>query len=151
MDTSPARARFVIEDDAQNGGDHVDAHPTTPFVAGAFVKQDAVVSVAYDTVSMVRTIELLLGLAPLGLTDAVARPMADVFDLWARPWSYDAIVPAVLRSTALPLPGVGPAAKPRGTAASWARAMAGFDFRGEDRLDSEKFNRVLERGLEEAP
>jgi YVTN family beta-propeller protein len=140
---------FIIEDDAQNGGDHVDAHRSTAFVAGAFVKQGAVVSTDYDTVSMVRTIELLLGLAPLGLTDATARPMADVFELglWARPWSFAAIVPAVLRSTALPLPGTGPTAQPRGDAASWARAMRSFDFSSEDRLDSDRFNQVLWRGL----
>src|SRR5262249_50737766 len=48
---------FVVEDDAQNGGDHVDSHRSIAYVIGAFVRQGAVVSTAYSTVSMVRTIE----------------------------------------------------------------------------------------------
>lgn len=143
---------FIVEDDAQNGGDHVDAHRSIAYVVGPYVKQGAVVSSAYDTVSMLRTIELVLGLAPLGLTDAVARPMSDCFEarLWPRPWTYQAIVPSVLRSTALPLPPGKPGepvTAPRGSAGSWAKAMAGFDFRGEDRLDPVRFNEVLWRGL----
>ena len=54
---------FVIEDDAQDGGDHVDSHRTIAFVAGAYVKQQAVVSTPYTTLNFLRTIEEVLGLA----------------------------------------------------------------------------------------
>ena len=53
---------FVIEDDAQDGGDHVDSHRTIAFVAGAYVKQEAVVSTPYTTLDFLRTIEEVLGL-----------------------------------------------------------------------------------------
>jgi hypothetical protein len=137
---------FILEDDAQNGGDHVDAHRSVALVAGAQVKQGALIASDYNTVSVLRTIELLLGLEPLGLTDATARPMAEVFELTPRPWHYQALVPAVLRSTALPLPP-GPVSQPRGSSGFWARAMARFDFAREDELDAERFNHVLWRGL----
>ena len=52
---------------------------------------------------MLRTIEEVLGLPPLGLNDGLAEPMSEVFDLAQAEWSYEAIVPEVLRSTRLPL------------------------------------------------
>ena len=70
---------LVEEDDAQNGPDHVDATRTIAFAAGPYVKRDAVVSDRYDQLSMLRTIEILLGLKPLNLTDAVAVPMFGIF------------------------------------------------------------------------
>jgi hypothetical protein len=72
---------FVIEDDAQNGGDHVDAHRSIAFVAGPYVKQHALVSTQYNTINFLRTMERILGLAPIHLTDAIAQPMADIFDV----------------------------------------------------------------------
>ena len=56
---------FVIEDDSQDGGDHVDSHRTIAFVAGAYVKQQAVVSTQYNTINFLRTIEEVLGLPPI--------------------------------------------------------------------------------------
>jgi len=70
---------LVVEDDAQNGPDHVDATRTIAFAAGPYVKRKAVVSDRYDQLSMLRTIELLLGLKPLNLTDSMAVPMWGVF------------------------------------------------------------------------
>jgi YVTN family beta-propeller protein len=70
---------LVEEDDAQNGPDHVDATRTIAFAAGPYVKRDAVVKDRYDQLSMLRTIEILLGLKPLNLTDAMAVPMFGVF------------------------------------------------------------------------
>jgi len=145
---------FVIEDDAQNGADHVDAHRSIAYVAGPYVKHGAVVSDRFTTVSMVRTIEALLGLDPLGLNDALAAPMASVFDLDQTAWSFHAEVPAVLRSSSLPLPpqaekraDAGCFAAPRRSAEWWERAMRGQDFSAEDRLDTARFNTVLWRGL----
>ncbi|MDB5483184.1 MAG: uncharacterized protein JWO83_4237 [Caulobacteraceae bacterium] len=144
---------FVVEDDAQDGPDHVDAHRSIAFVAGPYVKHGAVVSHRYATVNLVRTIEDVLGIGPMGLNDALAEPMAELFDTAQADWTYNARVPAVLRATALPLPlppakaaDAGCAVKPR-SADYWAAAMAGQDFAEEDRLDTAQFNLALWRGL----
>jgi YVTN family beta-propeller protein len=71
----PETAIFVIEDDAQNGPDHVDAHRTVGLVISPYTKRHHLDSTQYSTVSMIRTIELILGLAPLSQYDAAARPM----------------------------------------------------------------------------
>ena len=68
-------AVFIVEDDAQNGPDHVDAHRTTAYVAGGFVKRGFVDHTPYSTSSMLRTIELILGLPPMSQYDAAATPM----------------------------------------------------------------------------
>jgi DNA-binding beta-propeller fold protein YncE len=141
---------FVIEDDAQDGPDHVDAHRSVAFIAGPYVKQRAVVPERYTTVSMIRTIEEILGLAPLNLHDAHVRPMATAFDLNNAKWSYRARVPAMLRTTALPLPKASRNAaivKPAHDAAYWAAKTKGFDFTAEDRLDTGLYNRILWVGL----
>ena len=150
---------FIIEDDAQNGGDHVDAHRSIAYVVGPYVKQRAVVSTPYNAVSMVRTIEEVLGLDPMGLADRLASPMADVFEDILRPWTYTAIVPEVLRTTQLPLPPKTASnswplteyakafATPRWDAAYWQKVMAGQNFKVEDDLDEGRFNRALWHGL----
>ncbi|MDB5477433.1 MAG: uncharacterized protein JWP49_2944 [Phenylobacterium sp.] len=141
---------FVVEDDAQDGPDHVDAHRSVAFIAGPYVKQAAVVSTRYTTVDLIRTMEAVLGTAPLGLNDAMAEPMADVFDIKAAAdWRFEARVPAVLRSTQLPLPPAREAclARPAHDAAWWSAAMQGQDFHAEDRLDTAAFNQALWRGL----
>lgn len=68
-------AVFIVEDDAQNGPDHVDAHRTTAYVAGGFVKRKFIDHTMYSTSSMLRTIELILGLPPMSQYDAAAEPM----------------------------------------------------------------------------
>ena len=148
---------FVIEDDAQNGADHVDARRSVAFVIGATVRQHALVSTRYTTVSILRTIEDVLGLPPLGLNDSLAMPMAELFDPTMTAWSYRATAAGALRSTKLPiLPDryaaqtVAVAAPPH-TAAYWAEAMKGQDFRTEDHLDSDAFNAALWRGLGTGP
>ena len=144
---------FVIEDDAQNGADHVDAHRSIAFVAGPYVKHGAVVSQYFTTVSLLRTIEDVLGIKPLGLNDAFQPPMAEVFSTHQADWTYTARVPAILRTTKLPLPAPisgekgGAMAVPAHNAAYWAEKTRGFDFSTEDKLDSESFNIVLWNGL----
>jgi YVTN family beta-propeller protein len=71
----PEMAIFVIEDDAQNGPDHVDAHRTVGLVMSPYTKRKVLDSTQYSTVSMIRTMELILGLAPLSQFDAAAWPM----------------------------------------------------------------------------
>lgn len=147
---------FVVEDDAQDGPDHVDAHRSIAFVAGPYVKHGAVVARRYTTVNLLRTIEGVLGLPPLGLNDGMAAPMADVFDVSAAPdWSFQARVPPVLRSTRLPLPAASASAgacraQPRHDGAYWAKAMTGQDFSHEDRLNTAAYNLALWRGLKGA-
>jgi DNA-binding beta-propeller fold protein YncE len=141
---------FVIEDDSQDGPDHVDAHRSVAFIAGPYVKQHAVVSERYTTVSMIRTMEDILGLQPLNVHDAHTRPMTAAFDAHTAKWDYHASVPALLRSTQLPLPASArhaTAISPLHNTAYWARVTKGFDFSGEDRLDAASYNRILWQGM----
>jgi hypothetical protein len=71
----PQTAVFIIEDDAQDGPDHVDARRTTGFVVSPYIKRQTIDSTLYTTSSMLRTIELLLGLPPMSQYDAAANPM----------------------------------------------------------------------------
>jgi YVTN family beta-propeller protein len=70
---------FVVEDDSQDGADHVDAHRMPAFVISPYAKKGAVVSTRYDQYSVLRTAEMILGLKPLGLNDGAATPMYDAF------------------------------------------------------------------------
>ncbi|GET33626.1 hypothetical protein PbJCM13498_24890 [Prolixibacter bellariivorans] len=70
---------FVLEDDAQNGPDHVDAHRSPVFVAGPYVKRNAVIHDMYSTSGVLRTIELILGLPPMSQYDAAATPLYKCF------------------------------------------------------------------------
>jgi DNA-binding beta-propeller fold protein YncE len=149
---------FVIEDDAQNGADHVDARRSVALVAGPYVRQGALVSTRYTTVSLLRTIEAVLGLKPLGLNDALAAPMADLFDPAQAGWTFRAEAADILRETQLPIPADRFAARtaaavgcPGRSASWWAAAMRGQDFRSEDRLDTAAFNAALWRGLGQGP
>jgi YVTN family beta-propeller protein len=72
-------AIFVLEDDAQNGPDHVDAHRSPAFVVSPFTKRAAVDSTLYTTSGMLRTMELILGLPPMSQYDAAATPMYNAF------------------------------------------------------------------------
>ena len=147
---------FVIEDDAQNGADHVDARRSPAFVVGPLVRQGALVSTRYTTLNVLRTIEVLLGIAPLGLNDALALPMADLFDPAQQGWSYHAVAAPILRQTELPIAtdrfaALAAAPCQSHDAAWWSVAMRGQDFRSEDRLDTPAFNHALWTGLGTGP
>jgi YVTN family beta-propeller protein len=71
---------FILEDDAQAGPDHVDAHRSPAYVAGGFVKRNFVDHTMYSTTSVLRTIELILGMPPMTQYDAAATPMWRCFD-----------------------------------------------------------------------
>ena len=144
---------FVIEDDAQDGGDHVDAHRSTAYIVGPYVKQGCVDSTRYNTVNMLATMEQVLGIAPLNLNDANAIPMANAFDTAQPPvWKFTAVPSALLANTTLPIPKSAYAAnaeaqlKPLHTGAWWAARTRGMDFSVEDHLDSNKFNRLVWTG-----
>jgi YVTN family beta-propeller protein len=141
---------FVIEDDAQDGGDHVDSHRSVAFVAGGWVKQGALVSTQYNTIDFVRTIEEVLGLPPMNLNDALAKPMADIFNTTPSRWSFTPTPAAILYNTKLPLPPKQASLivpKPTHDAKYWARVTKGMDFSSEDRFDFATYNRILWKGL----
>ena len=70
---------FILEDDAQNGPDHVDAHRSPVLIAGPYVKRNAVIHNMYSTSGVLRTIELILGLPPMSQYDAAAVPFYECF------------------------------------------------------------------------
>jgi DNA-binding beta-propeller fold protein YncE len=147
---------FVIEDDVQDGPDHIDSHRGPAFVIGPWVKQGAVVSTRYSQVNVLRTIEDLLGTEHINLNTAMQRPMAEAFDIEANgAWHYEAVASSVLLGTGLGIEhfegGVpladGRAVRPRRPAAYWAQATRGFDFSEADQVPPDAFNRVLWKGL----
>ncbi len=150
-------AIFIIEDDSQNGPDHVDSHRSLGYIISPYTKRGAVVSTNYNTVSMLRTMEDLLGIGYLSITDANAEPMSDVFTETRDLTPYQAIVPGSL--CALPEgPNLVPACNDPSvtkTAAIrslhngkwWAAATKNFNFKTEDKLDVEEFNRILWAGI----
>ncbi len=142
---------FVVEDDAQDGADHVDSHRTIAFVAGAYVKQGAVVSTSYTTIDFIRTMEEVLGLKQfLNLNDALGHPMTAIFTTTPQPWSFTASPSAYLYATQLPLPTPLVGMKiPKSThnVAYWARVTRGLDFSDADRVDPLVYNRILWKGM----
>ncbi|MBI5370612.1 MAG: bifunctional YncE family protein/alkaline phosphatase family protein [Sphingobacteriales bacterium] len=124
-------AIFIVEDDAQNGPDHVDAHRTTAYVAGGFVKRKFVDHTPYSTSSMLRTIELILGLPPMSQYDAAAEPMWRSFTKEADLNVFQS-VPALVDLTELNkknTPG--------------AKLSASFDFSKEDAIPDLVFSEVI--------
>jgi DNA-binding beta-propeller fold protein YncE len=138
---------FVVEDDSQDGGDHVDSHRTTAYVAGAWVK-NGVVSTRYNTVDLIRTMEEVMGLSPMNLNDALGKPMYDIFSTTPGAWSFTATPAAILYCTSLPLPSPAlPCNSPTPNAQYWATATRGMDFTDSDRIDDDLLNRILWRGI----
>src|SRR5207249_4224904 len=82
---------FVLEDDAQNGPDHVDAHRSIAFVAGPYIKRSYVDHTMYSTSGMLRTMELILGLPPMSQYDAAAIPMYRCFTIKTDTSAYNHI------------------------------------------------------------
>ena len=77
----PRTAIFVMEDDAQNGPDHVDSHRSPALVISPYVRRGAIDSTMYNQTSVLRTMELILGLRPMTQFDAASRPMWAAFQL----------------------------------------------------------------------
>ena len=142
---------FVVEDDAQDGGDHVDSHRSTAFVAGAYVKQGALVSTAYNTIDFIRTMEEVLGLPPMNLNDALGRPMTDIFNTTPSAWSFTATPSPLLYRTQLPITPHRRAdlsvPKPAHDARYWTRVTKGMNFKDADLLDPDDYNRILWKGV----
>ena len=145
---------FVVEDDSQDGPDHVDAHRSTAYVVGPYVRHSAVISNFYTTVSVIRTIEDVLGLDHLNLNTATASPMAAIFDMSQSEWTFSATPSSVLLTTELPLSSTARAAaqaKPSAAvsheSAYWVQQTLGLDFSVADHVDADRFNRIIWQGL----
>ncbi|MDO8539580.1 MAG: alkaline phosphatase family protein [Opitutaceae bacterium] len=131
----PATAIFVLEDDAQNGPDHVDAHRIPAFVISPYTKRRAVDSTLYSTTSMLRTIELILGLQPMSQFDAAAAPMYGAFDPTADLAGYTAR-PAQVDLEA------------KNTGMSWgARESMRMNLAEADQADDIKLNEIVWRSV----
>jgi hypothetical protein len=124
-------AIFVIEDDAQNGPDHVDAHRTVGLVISPYCQRGIVDSTFYTTASMVRTIELILGLPPMTQYDAGATPMFSCFRHHSEPTPYAALTPPVdmLAKNTEKSPG--------------AKQSARMNFHHYDLAPEDELNRIL--------
>jgi DNA-binding beta-propeller fold protein YncE len=95
---------FAIEDDPQNGWDHVSGYRTTAYVVSAYTKRGAVVSTQYNQTSLLRTMELMLGLPPMNQMDATATPMFDCFTSTPDFAPFDAVTNNVPLDEMNPLP-----------------------------------------------
>ena len=153
---------FVIEDDPQDGADHVSGDRSLAFIVGPYVKHQAVVSTFYNTVAMVRTMEDVLGLPHLSIHDATVAPMAQAFDIrqdcdarqngGSTCWTYSATPSLYLKNSTLPITfpaEAAAAAVPRTThdAAWWAAKTRNMDFSAEDLNDPASFNRIIWEGM----
>jgi YVTN family beta-propeller protein len=124
-------AIFVIEDDTQNGPDHVDAHRTVGLVVSPFCKRHFVDSTLYTTASMLRTMELILGLPPLTQYDAGATPMFNAFQSIPSPTTWAALTPQVdlnARNT---------------TRTAFSRESSRMNFSAYDLAPEDELNRIL--------
>jgi YVTN family beta-propeller protein len=124
-------AIFIVEDDAQNGPDHVDAHRSTGYIAGGFVKTRFIDHTPYSTSSFLRTIELILGLPPMSQYDAAAEPLWRCFDISATHAAFHSRPPQTdlfEKNTAIN---------------EWQRKSEEFDFSREDRAPEQELTKVI--------
>ncbi len=128
-------AVFIIEDDAQNGPDHVDAHRSTAYVAGGMVKRNYVDHTPYTTTSMLRTMELILGLPPMSQYDASATSMWRCFT-----HEVDA-TPFECQKENVSLDDVNVEKN------KWQAMSERYDFSIEDNVPDVEFNQVLWHGI----
>jgi YVTN family beta-propeller protein len=122
---------FILEDDAQNGPDHVDAHRSNAYVAGGFVRRHVVDHTMYTTSSVLRTMELILGMPPMTQYDAAAKPMWNSF---SRSCDTSAFV---CRPARVDLGERNPMKGPL------AARSAGLDFSKEDLVPDEVLNDII--------
>jgi YVTN family beta-propeller protein len=126
---------IVVEDDAQNGPDHVDAHRSVALIAGGYVKQGFVDHTVYSTTSLLRTIELILGLPPMSQYDAAAVPLWRCFNNTPDHSAYK------VRPNNVNLDDKNLAEN------KWQKLSETFDFTGEDRVNDLLFNEVIWRAV----
>ena len=126
---------FILEDDAQNGPDHVDAHRSPAYIAGPFIKRNFVDHTAYSTSGMLRTIELILGIPPMSQYDAGAVPLWKCFTATPNFDQFKAL-PANINLNDINV--------------VWnelSRRSEQFDFSKEDLVPDKELNEVLWKGI----
>jgi DNA-binding beta-propeller fold protein YncE len=124
-------AVFIVEDDAQDGPDHIDAHRTTAYVAGGLVKRNFIDHTMYSTSSILKTIELILGIPPMSQYDAAATPLWRCFQSTpnnfvfnAKPAKYDINEKNTVKS-------------------AWQQKSETFNFAKEDAIPDRVFTEVI--------
>ena len=126
---------FIVEDDAQDGPDHVDAHRSTAYIAGPYVKRNFVDHTPYTTTGLLRTIELILGLPPMSQYDAAATPLWRSFTSVPNETVFNH-VPALIdlneKNTVIN---------------KLSEKSAAFNFSKEDEVNEAEFNEVLWKGI----
>lgn len=139
----PETCVFAIEDDPQAGWDHVSGYRTTAYVMSPYTKRNAVVSTQYNHTSLLRTIELILGLPPMNQMDATATPMFDCFT------NQPDFTPIVALTNNVPLDQMnpGPRAISDAVLRSDAYASARLPLREADRCPEDLLNKILWRAM----
>lgn len=134
----PQMAIFVIEDDAQNGSDHIDAHRTIAFAVSPYIRRGTVDSTMYSTSSMLHSIELILGLRPMSQFDAAAMPM------WASFQNQADLTPYTVKPAIADL-------EEKNTKTAWgAKASQRMNFAKEDAADDLKLNEIIWKSVKGA-
>lgn len=128
-------AIFVVEDDAQNGPDHVDSHRSPVFVISPFMRRGAIDSTMYNQTAVLRTMELILGVRPMTQFDAASRPMWAAFQSTPDTRAYTALKPAHRLDERNP---------PRSATSARSSRM---DFSEADRIDDDELNDILWRAI----
>jgi YVTN family beta-propeller protein len=126
---------LIVEDDAQNGPDHVDAHRSTAYIAGGYIKQGFVDHTAYTTTSLLRTMELILGLPPMTQYDASSNSLWRCFN------NTPDHLPFNVRPCQVDLNDKNLAEN------KWQALSETFDFSVEDRVNDFDFNEVIWRAV----
>jgi hypothetical protein len=134
----PDTVILVTEDDPQDGLDHIDGHRTVGLVISPYSRRSKVISTNYNQISMLRTIEMILGLPHMNQMDLVANPMSDCFQ------DKPDLKPYTARANAIPLDEMNPPLKSLGPQQRyWAEKSMAMDFEDVDRADEDTFNRIL--------
>jgi YVTN family beta-propeller protein len=126
---------IIVEDDAQNGPDHVDAHRSTAYIVSPYVKRHFVDHTPYTTTSLLRTIELVLGLPPMSQYDAAAIPLWRSFTPVPDTTAFDH------------LPARVDIAEKNTAVNRLSEKSAAFNFSKEDEVNDAEFNEVLWKGI----
>jgi len=132
-------AIFVIEDDAQNGPDHVDSHRSPMLAISPYTRKGIIDSSLYNQSSVLRTMELILGLRPLTQFDAAARPLTMAFAGAPNSAAYEAEKPRISLTDKNP---------PR---TALAARSARMDFSDADRADDDELNAILWESIKKSP
>jgi hypothetical protein len=134
---------FAVEDDPQAGWDHVSGYRTTCYIASPYTKRGTVISTQYNQTSIMRTMELILGLPPMNIMDATATPMSDCFA------DTSNLTPFTAVPNQVPLDLVNPSAKQIKNAQLRrdAERSAKLNLDEPDRCPEDDLNRILWRAM----